>query len=46
MDDVHVFIVGADQVCYGGPTQAPNGKTWGTWAKEIILVLTLLERTG
>ena len=34
MDDVHVFIVGADQVCYGGPTQAPNGKTWGTWAKE------------
>ena len=34
MPDVHVFIVGADQVCYGGPTYSPNGKTWGVWAKE------------
>ena len=34
MTDVHVFIAGADQVCYGGPSNAPNGKTWGAWAKE------------
>lgn len=36
MPDVHVFIAGADQVCYGGPVKAPNGKTWGVWAKEDV----------
>ena len=34
MPDVHVFIAGSDQVCYGGPQNAPNGQTWGSWARE------------
>ena len=33
MPDVHVLIAGEDQVCYGGPSQAPNGQSWGDWAK-------------
>ena len=33
MPEVHVLIAGVDQVCYGGPSQAPNGQTWGHWAR-------------
>jgi len=29
-----VLIAGVDQVCYGGPSQAPNGQSWGAWAKD------------
>lgn len=32
--EVHVLIAGADQVCYGGPSQAPDGRSWGMWARE------------
>ena len=34
MPEVHVIIAGADQICYGGPSQAPDGRTWGSWAQE------------
>ena len=34
LPDVHVLIAGSDQVCYGGPELAPNGQSWGAWAKE------------
>lgn len=34
MPDVHVLIAGVDQVCYGGPLSAPNGQSWGSWAKD------------
>ena len=34
MQDVHVLIAGADQICYGGPSHAPSGETWGDWAKN------------
>lgn len=32
--DVHVLIAGSDQVCYGGPEKAPNGQSWGNWARS------------
>ena len=31
---VHALIAGADQVCYGGDSRAPNGLSWGAWARE------------
>lgn len=34
MQDVHVLIAGVDQICYGGPSQAPTGESWGVWAKQ------------
>ena len=34
MHDVHVLIAGVDQICYGGPGQAPTGESWGLWAKK------------
>ena len=34
MPDIHVVIAGADQICYGGPSQAPDGRTWGSWAQD------------
>ena len=44
MPDVHVVIAGADQICYGGPSQAPDGRTWGSWAKESAGLVS--ERTS
>jgi len=32
--DVHVVIAGADIVCYGGPSTAPTGESWGVWARN------------
>ena len=34
MPDVHVLIAGVDQICYGGPSCAPTGESWGDWAKS------------
>lgn len=34
--EVHVLIAGADQVCYGGPTHAPDGRRWGDWARQVV----------
>ena len=34
MPDVHILIAGADQVCYGGTSIAPNGQSWGEWARN------------